>query len=75
MEASYGNAEAAGDDHHVHAQVNGYNAKAEADHTDSGKNTAKVEAKGILNDGEKPKASADAKPGVDEAALWKAKFQ
>ena len=33
-----------------------------------------AETKGIPNSGEVPIATADAKPGVDEGALWKAKY-
>lgn len=74
VKASYGTADATSSDKKVHAQVNGFNAKAEADHSKDGQNTAKAETKGIAKDGETPSATADATPGVDEAALWKAKF-
>ncbi len=33
-----------------------------------------AESRGIPTAGEVPVATADAQPGVDEGALWKAKF-
>jgi len=54
--------------------VKGFNGNAEADHDDKGKNTAFAESWGIPTAGETPLASADASPGVDEIALWKAKY-
>lgn len=74
MKASYGIADAKSSDTAVHAEVSGYNGNAKAEHTKDGHNTARAETKGIPNDGEKPKASADASPGVNEGELWKAKF-
>ena len=74
VKASFGASDAKSTDTNVHAEVRGFNGNAEADHDNNGKNTAFAESRGIPNAGEVPVASADAQPGVDEGALWKAKY-